>query len=292
MQLVSHTIPVKTRQSDELLLMPIGDVQWAGDKKDVALGMLKRHIQWGVDHNAYFIGMGDYIDFLSPSNRARLRGAELYDTAMKVIDKKSEELTEELYDIALKPSKGKWLGLLEGHHYTQFESGVTTDQLLADRLQAPFLGTSAYIRLLFRRSTLPSVHQILIWAHHGVGGGGRVSAPLNKMDQLSINWDADIYLMGHHHKKVAAPIDYIVPVWPLRGGKPYLSHRTRIIANTGSFLRGYQEGAQHGKVPRGNYVEQKMLSPVSLGGIVITIKPRWRHRAGLEVWEPDLKVSL
>ena len=52
--------------------------------------------------NAYFVGTGDYVDFLSPSNRVRLANAGLYDTALQVIRDKATELVDELYERYLK----------------------------------------------------------------------------------------------------------------------------------------------------------------------------------------------
>jgi hypothetical protein len=39
-------------------------------------------------------------------------------------------------------------------------------------------------------------------------------------------------------------------------------------------------------------VEQKMLNPVSLGGILVGITPRWTNRDNKSGWLPDLRVSL
>src|SRR5688572_5995298 len=180
MELVSRTIDCSTRQGDEVLLMPIGDIQWYGDERAIALKMLRRHIEWGVANNAYFIGMGDYVDTFSPSNRERLRSAALYDTAREAVDKLTHDLVEEIFERALKPSVGRWLGLLEGHHLHEYMDGTTTDQHLCRLLKAPFLGSSAYVRLVLRRQGASSV-PVLIWSHHGVGGGTSLSGPLNQL---------------------------------------------------------------------------------------------------------------
>lgn len=286
MELVSHVMPAG--KGKEILLMPVGDIQWSGRDPEVAMGMLQRHIEWGVAHNAYFLGMGDYIDFMSPSNRQRLSNAALYDTAIKTIDEKAASLVEDLYLKALAPSKGRWLGLLEGHHYQQYRDGTTSDQALAKMLDAPFLGSCAFVRLVLQ-FTKTRVGTVTIWAHHGVGGGGSAGAPLNKLERLLGSWEADIYLMGHHHKKVAGPIDRIEATWGQgKHAKATLVHRTKIIACTGSFLKGYAVGEADGKVPRGGYVEQKMLNPVALGGVLVKIRPRYVNDA----WSPDLNVEL
>ena len=292
MELHSIDFPGVTAKSEPLLLMPIGDIQYAGEGSSTALAMLQRHVAWGVEQGAYFLGMGDYCDFASPSNRLRLRQAALYDTALKTLDDAARHTVHELYRRALKGSEGRWLGLLEGHHFYQMEDGTTTDQFLCHLLKTRFLGTSAYVRLVFQRDKSNSRGTVLIWCHHGTGYGSRVAAPLNRLDQLLMNWDADIYLIGHQSKKVAAPIDRVEPTWGRRG--PTLIHRTKILACTGSFSRAYMVGSKHGNVPRGDYVEQKMLNPAALGGVCIRIRPRWldsTNGSRASTWLPDLSVE-
>ena len=99
-------------------ICPIGDLQWAGDEKDLAYDHLNEHIAGALKRpNPLFIGMGDYIDFASPSNRERLEQARLYDTAVKVISAATKDLVDEVYDKVLKPTTGKWIGLTQGHHH-------------------------------------------------------------------------------------------------------------------------------------------------------------------------------
>lgn len=287
MELKSYSIAPEIK---ELTLMPVGDIQYTGTRGDTAdMDRLVRHIQWGVEKGAWFLGMGDYIDFASPSNRQRLRSAALYDTAEDVIEETAKRMVDELYDKALKGSEGRWLGLLEGHHYTQLRDGTTTDQYLCNLLRTQFLGTCSYIRLVFEGGKTRRGN-VTIWCHHGTGSG-RIGAPLNKLEVLPTYWDADIYLMGHQSKKVAAPLDRIEPVWNGRG-EPHLVHRTIVIAGTGGFSKAYLHNSTQGSTPRGGYVEKAMLSPVALGGVVVTIKPRWKSKGGMELWSPDINVSL
>jgi hypothetical protein len=285
-----HTYRFRCKSNDEFLVIPIGDIQYAGRGSSTALSMLQRTIEWGVEHDAWFLGMGDYIDFASPSNRQRLREAALYDTAENVIENAAEDLTNEIYEKALKPSKGRWLGLLEGHHFYQFQHGTTSDQHLCKMLETKFLGTSAYVRMEFHcgpsnKST--SRGNVLIWCSHGTGSG-RIGAPLNKLELLPTYFDGDIYLMGHQSKKVMAPLPHVTPIFRGNGG-PKLQERTIIIAGTGGFSAGYMLNSKMGQVPRGSYVEQKMLMPVALGNIVVKIRPRWTHES--QRWQPQLSVE-
>lgn len=286
MELVTYDLKVG---KEPFFLMPLGDIQWAGQRGPTAKDLLRREIDRGLEHKAWFLGMGDYIDFLSPSNRARLREANLFDTAEDVIDDKALELTEELYEKFLKPTRGKWLGLLEGHHFTQLKTGETTDQYLCRKLGTVMLGTTAYIRLCFRRPLSTAVHAYLIWAAHGCGGGMKISAPLNRLENLAPYWHADLFLMGHMTKMPAGPINRI---WPdFRTKPPSLEHRKILLVGTGGFAKGYVEGSLQGRVPRGNYVEQRLLSPAALGAPLVRIHCVRRRAGGGDSLESETTVE-
>src|SRR3990167_1464911 len=107
---------------EDTVLMPLGDIQLQEDRGAVDVKRLKETVQWGVDHNAWWIGMGDYIDMESPSNRRALQNSGVYDAVLDALDAKAEELEDELKDI-LKPTVGRWVGLLEGHHFHPHQDG-------------------------------------------------------------------------------------------------------------------------------------------------------------------------
>lgn len=119
-----------------------------------------------------------------------------------------------------------------------------------------------------------------------------LGAPLNKLERVMTAWEADIYLIGHHHKKVAGPIDRVEMQVGGNGREARLVHRTKVLACTGSFLKGYVTGDSQGRTPRGGYVEQKMLNPVALGGILVKIRPRWLNSDTKVGWVPDINVEL
>lgn len=234
-------------------------------------------------------------DFASPSNRQRLRGAALYDTAQEVIEDKARELVYDLYERLLKPTTGRWLFALEGHHWAPLATGETSDQYLCQLLKAPFVGTTVYLGLHF---PLPhyGTRTVTIWAHHGAGGGQKVHAPVLKLENLSTNWDADILLVGHMTKRALGVIQRCHPVWA--GSAPSLRHREIHLVGVGGWMKGYQEFSRQGGVPRGSYVEQKMLAPVALGAPLITITPHLRreHVPGKgqrehRHWEPRIVVE-
>jgi len=213
----------------------------------------------------------------------------MYDTAQKAVDKMAEDLVHELFKKALKKTKGRWLGLHEGHHFHEFRDGTTSDMKLAEMLDAPHLGSVAMTRLTFQCGT--KTGSIEIWSTHGNGGGKTEGATLNRFGPQLKTWDADIFLMAHDTQKAAKPIDKMRVVYGKDGGGTLIARKV-ILAGTGGFMRGYIEGNRFGRIPRGNYVEQGTMPPVSLGGVIIKILPCWKKVNGHDVWAPELKAEV
>ena len=264
----------------EVLIIPIGDIQLQQQRDVVDLERLKEVIAYGVKNDAWYIGMGDFIDMESPSNRKKLRESGFYDSVVDAIDAKAEELEEEIQKI-LKPTVGRWLGLLEGHHYHIHQDGTTSDQRFASFLKAPFLGTCAYINLTFKPNNKSHGRpKVLIWAHHGRSGGKLLSSPLNQLEHVVRGFDADIYLIGHHHKAVAGKLARMYAQFNTTVG--YLKNKEMIIACTGSFLKGFVEGVKRDGRPGGLYPEAAMMNPLALGVVKLRIRPTYKKLLGQE----------
>lgn len=276
MESVTHIVPWKP-----LHIIPCGDIQWAGtDHYSVAVGALQDHISKAREyeaqgHTVKYLGMGDYIDFLSPSNRTRLDAAGLYDTALDIMDKTSLLLNDQLVETALKPTIGKWAGLVEGHHFKQLATGATSDMDLCRTLRAKFLGTSALVRFRFEDHATPRPHStsFVLWCHHGVGNGQTGYYPLTRLEKVAADWEGiHAFLIGHTCKQAVEVKNRIAHEWPK--GKLSLRHRKVYLVGTGGFSRSYVEGARQGLVPRGHYSEKGMMGPVPLGSPIIHVTPR------------------
>lgn len=283
----------------QMLLMPVGDVHawstgWPAQR-------FRDHILWGIERGAYFLGMGEYVDHTSKSQRFIL--SQLRESERRREQEKSEEDVRKLYEL-IKESKGRWIGLLEGHHYAQYIDGTTSDQYLCKLLCAPFLGTSALIDIRLQATGRVSIHgrsagaTVTVFAHHGSGGSSRTAGGGLAAVERLLQWvEADIYLMGHVHTKVSAPVDRLY-----RTDTGYLYHRSKIIARTGGFMRAYvgmrpQSPSLSAANSRGSYVEQAALAPSALGGLVISLGlKRITHReAGqtrVDFTVPDIHYSV
>lgn len=302
MELVTFEVPFRQRDKRPFVVAPLGDIQWAGKRGPTAKESLREYIDRALELDAWFLGMGDYTDFLSPSNRQRLMAAGLHETSEDVIDDKALDLALELYQDYLKPTKGRWLGMLHGHHFAILKTGESTDQRLAGLLNTRFLGTSAFVRLQFREGAHRKDRQaenVIIWAHHGCGGGTTPGAPLNKLQNAALGYDADIYIMGHTTKQPAAPLNRVKPRWHGRGA-PDLVHKKVLLVNSGGFNKSAVVGHRVGQVPMGTYAEKGMMNPSVLGAPIIRIEPYREDRGDYRtpnnprrrVWAPRITVEI
>jgi len=151
--------------------------------------------------------------------------------------------------------------------------------MLADALKTTFLGDCTRVHLLFSRRTGKKQNggtlDFQIWAHHGEGGGQLASAPLNKLEYIIKAQEADVYLMAHQHKMATAKVPWLYDIRTKEGFK--LAHKNRSMTATGGWLQGYEQGSMDQGRPGGHYPEQKMLTPVSIGGCRIIIEPHHGH---------------
>ena len=256
--LVKHDVPTKPFN-----LVPIGDLHVGSE--GFAQKAFQEFLKWvdGEFEHPQYLGMGDYTDFMSPSNRASMRAAKVYDSSRAQIDIAARELTQQTFRL-LEKTRGQWIGMLSGHHLWEFQDGGTSDISLAQQLDARHLKSCAGIQICFKREdTNAQRGHVGIWAHHGEGGG---KYPIPKLIRDVVPYwpQADIWLMGHFHENEHKYIPRLK--WM---GQEIVSSNG-VVACTGGWLQGYVPGET-------TYVERGMLSPRSIGGMVIQIRPTIRE---------------
>lgn len=262
---------------DEVLVVCTGDWQLdpilRGAPRSADVARLRKVIQWGIDHEAWFLGTGDYADSMSPSNRAAWAAAKLYDSPRLVMENGAEDTLEEIKE-NLVGTEGRWLGMVSGHHFHPFQDGSTTDTRLTAHLGTPHLGDMGIVHLLMPRNGHKRQPMAKIWVAHG-SGNGKAGAALSKVENtgMRITDQADAYVMGHMHKVEATKVQRIGTMGGERGGQPRMTSRDIALACTGSMLRGYTEGSKVGNIAQGSYVERAMMSPSALGAAVLSFKP-------------------
>lgn len=253
-------IPV-IKIGDPFYLIPFGDIH-----RDSHLCCDEKWLEflaWAkTKKRCLFLGMGDYNDLASASERHILTNRSLHESTKFTIEdiyrKESDKLSKELSFM-----KGKLLGLMEGNHYGEFQNDTTTTQRMCDKLDCKYLGVSAFIRLAFVYTT--HRYSLDVWAHHGRGAARLIGGSLNKVQNMSEAAVADIYLMGHDHKKSVGMSSRLTLSG--MGREMKVRHKKMLFARTGSFLKAYEEN-------RPSYVADMAMNPSDLGVIKIELTPK------------------
>lgn len=254
-------------------IIPVGDVHFGSPghcsptfKETIA------HIKSLHDAGAEYrlLGMGDYGEQCSKSERAKLahQGA-LHESTHAILDKTANRSLQDLYE-QLAFTKGKWIGFIQGNHYWKFltgdeqEKGITSDQVLAEKLGGEWLGWASYIIIQLKYGT--SATALDIFASHGKGSGQLLGSPYNTVSKMkNIFPSADIYMMGHDHSRGILPDTTLEVKMDHITGVPVVKDRNQLFCRTGSFLSGYDAN-------KPNYVVGALWSPSSLGHVEIVGK--------------------
>lgn len=267
---VVHSFKIPIRSGKPFRLVFFGDVH--RDSPNHAKGAWQDFLKYAQGlKDAWFFGMGDYTDSTSTSERGCLAAtAAAYHETLHNDLEELQVMKVQLLAKELGFMKGRLIGLLNGNHYFKFQDGTNTDQKLCGLLGCKYLGVSNFTRLVLddhgRRKSLD------IWAHHGSGAGRLIGGSLNRVDQMREHAEADIYAMGHDHKRG------IVPATPRlflhSTGKSGMSVRSRQqwLIRSGSFLASYENGKRNYNVDAGR-------GPCSLGHVEMIITPLGGNRA-------------
>ena len=252
---------------DVVTLVPFGDIH--RDTKNCAVDAWLRTCDTerkliAEGHNRIYIGLGDYMDFLSDSERwnwTTMKKHETTDDAVRdMIEQKCLEFIDEIDFM-----KGRTIGLLEGNHYFDFPSGVTSTQFMCEKLGCKYLGGVATIKLFIEQldeKAKNSVSVDILASHYGTGGT-LMGSPLNSLERMMKVFSGDIYLQGHSHQRVAHKTAQ--PMYLNKFGK--LRAREMVLCNPGSYLRGYIDGKE-------SYAVKKVARPVAIGQVYIELKPK------------------
>jgi len=268
-----HGVEVRNwRSSRTLKLIPFGDIH--RDSPSHADGHWAKFLAYARSpacKDALFLGMGDYTDSFSTSERMVVYNGARHESTSKRQEKEERGRIELLHK-ELSFMKGKLVGLLGGNHFMQFANGSTGDMLLAEMLETQYLGVCSAIRITFTFGNKSSRACVDIFAHHGRGAGQTAGGKFNAVERLLNVCDCDIALMGDNHARGCFPA----------GSRLYLAHgngrlcirsKARWIGRTGSFLKSYEDGER-------NYVVDGALSPANLGWIEFQLTPFHEHGKG------------
>lgn len=277
----THRYEIKNLKLNEpIYLIPFGDVHRSAPLCHVE--KWKEFLAWAkTKERCYFLGMGDYDDLASTSERELLGNPKMHESTVKTLESLYQSHTKRFAE-EIGFMHGRCIGVLEGNHYGQFINGTTTTQKLAEYLGCKYLGVSSFIRLSLGTAAHGAAMAVDIWAHHGMGASRLLGGSLNRVQQMAEAAEADIYLMGHDHKKSVASTTRL----KLKQGRGFrLTHRKMLLCRTGSFLKGYVEG-------QASYIADRAMSPTDLGVVKIELTPRRKCSDGDDYEWCDIHASI
>lgn len=205
--------------------------------------------------DTYAIMLGDTIENVLPETAGRHKGS-MHDQVMDV-EKQRYAAAELLAPLA---DNKKILCWTESNHSIRswYEAGFSVEQWIAEQLGVSFMGFDALLDVHVRKQHY-NIH-----ATHGTGGGTSLPSVLGRLiAQTQRVPGCDVYIRGHHHKKVLAD-DSIIDG---QTGKV----KDRLLSATGCFMEYV-----------GSYGHRGGLPPVVPGCVKIKLyADKWEFRGTL-----------
>jgi len=222
-------------EGERLSLVPLGDFHIGSPICD--LEFVVETIDWikNMD-NVRVIGMGDYIN----NEHESFGVGSLYEQTMP--PEEQVKLLKKLF----MPIKDKILGIHSGNHErrTWRETGIDITRLIASDLGVPYLKWYAMHKIRVGK------FNYVIFSTHGSTGARTSGGKINALKRFQINWEADLYLMGHVHSKEAS----VEEVRYVDTRNKCIKSRKKLFVTTGHSTN-YEDG----------YAEFKNLKPSKKG---------------------------
>jgi hypothetical protein len=201
-EMVHHlALPPASAGDSERWVLVMADEHFDNAKSDIEL--IKRHHQEAVERNAPILKFGDVFCAMQgkwdpradqSQLRPELRGNNYLD---RLVDYAEAVYSPFANNIAL---------VAPGNHETSIGKRHQTDltQRFVDRLRragSPALvgGYAGFVRIGLSNST--SRRSFDLFYHHGYGGGGEVTRGMIDNNRTRGQYDADIYVSGHIHRR-------------------------------------------------------------------------------------------
>ena len=252
-------------------LVPLGDIHIGSGLCDEDL--LKKVVNFIKENGYYWVGMGDYCEFISlsdprfdPKSLARWVRTEHLSDLVSVQRDRFLEIVEPIAD--------RCLALLEGNHERSIRKHYERDVYLEivgtikkmagagqDRKLA--LGYEGWVRLKFYREKArrSAMEKVDIHLNHGFVGGRLAGAKALNMQRWLWTHAADLVLLGHSHVSMsqAEAVESLD-----KAGNPVIERR--VGAFTGTFMRSTEKGTA-------TYREVRGYLPLPHGGVLVMLRP-------------------
>jgi predicted phosphodiesterase len=259
--------PLAYKEKAGITLIPVSCIHYPVGEEELLSKLVKRVKN---DKSARVILMGDALDQDRTTRRKHRKSYVADQNSVYSHDDRHNRADVVALAGILEPIRDKVYGVLQGNHYYEYATGVTSDQYLCELLDVPYCGPVGVFRVTFDMNG--STKHMTIWSHHSGGspGGRTIGGSVNALLRQESSWDADVYLLGHDHRRIA----WRESTLSLSdAGEPKVIEHTRVFARVGAFLKTYQhEHCIPKKAPHfPGYGEYAAYRPADLGWVEIGI---------------------
>jgi len=242
-----------------------------GDVHAGTVHCVEEHIKRKVNEiahtkNAYWIGMGDYGEFITPKDKR-------FDPNQNAIagwlepDNIAYKQTKWICEL-LNPIRKKCIGLLYGNHEESMRvfNHDNVHKNICEELEVDNLGFSCFVRLFFRRENSKESHLVRGAFTHGRSFAITEGAKLTALVRWMKAMEADLYGYAHIHDYIPKSLSRMAVTDTSRGA-PQIKSQVAIGSTTGSWFRTYTQGII------ASYGEQKCYPPTEICCAMFTINP-------------------
>ena len=266
----NHYKRIEAEFNEKICFWFIGDIhrdtpQCDKERWDDCLKKIKE--SFNEFKQVYIFGMGDYHDFVSFSEQAKIRASNLHDTTIARLDLDVQERNRKFAN-ECSFMRDHFLGLIEGNHSWTFKEGKTSTEDLAERLGTVCLGWLSYFRLSIKLNKLNKYAKIDFCLCHGKAGGKTAGVTFNQVDEMRKVFPvADVYCFGHDHQRGVLPQSILVAT----DGNFTIKQKRQFLCRSGSFKRAYMENTS-------GYEIGRLLKPSDLGALQLIVYIRREKR--------------
>lgn len=236
------------------------------------------------EKDTYLCLPGDLGDPDRPSIRSRRKIA--------FADRPSVLSHEDIKDLAyidkyllpkFAPIADKVIAMLDGDHFIQFNTGMTSTQYICERLKIPYIGERVgAVRLQFIGTIGNNRCAYNICMRHGVGGTGSAGNSVNALIKQNANFEGfDFYVGGHNHKLDIHAEQIVTPNFERKKWQG----RTVLYCRAGSCLSSVKSGVN-------TYAEKAEYAPLPTGYIEHQIITGRKHDEAFRVLSHSAKMEL
>jgi predicted phosphodiesterase len=245
MNILAYNLP---QEYDTLELFPLSDLHYGDPNTDTEAfehfcGMI-------LDKpNRYIVSIGDNIN-----NNTKSSVGSVYDDICSP-RKQKKWIVERL-----NPLKDRILVMLDGNH--EYRSTKDVDETISYNIanalgiEGVYAEDEAVLKITFgKKQENGKARCFTVYCTHGSGGGKRPGSTVNNIEMLALSIDADIYIIGHAHKRIAYKNSF----------RRIDTHNNSILTRERLFV------VSSSWVDYGGYAARKMMNPSAKGSVPVIL---------------------